>query len=430
MYLTQFLIVIHSHISPLFKIIQAVVVDSGKVQESVKGLSDFRDITTSLVGSWIAKDDSKTWLGITAHGSSGDLLLLNKNGTVIKLSINSSTVNLTPVCNFKLPSNIHENFEDLTVFSNRLIFGLLDCNSCLFIYDIISGKLLQTLQEFTSGSVRVIPGINCKHLTTVFWSSSRIWKLNCKSLNELVKKVTTEGGDKNYENLGDETRSKASLESEMMVEVQEVLPRNRVDFLAEVMELLDVVKWLYLFGLKHSATVLLLEHVVSCTKRGESIPVTTLQLLKRLEKEVVRNPGVLLTLFQGDLGLKEECRSELKSFLNEIDQATVPSEYMTPLNLKILPFLRELYERWNEQIVVPSVDLGQLSTVLEDSAYGVVDAAVRAVIAGATDALCLEKMGILSLHAPAEAVNAFVKDGKSLLLRSGDEVNNIAEVLR
>lgn len=415
------------------------------MQDSVSSLSDFRDITTALVGSWTenANDESKTWFGITTHASTRDLLLLNTSGALLKLANKSNIIKLAPVCNLKLPAQIHEISHQVKLFSTGVTFGIIDCNSFVYIYDIVSGKLLQTMQEFSSGRVQVL-GANCKQ--TIFWALNGIWKLNCIPLNELVKTVacseTLNGGislnvDKlNGEILNDEMRKVAlpkaitkeqafSEENECNLEVKEVLGKPKVELLApQRLELLDVVNWLHTVGLKHSAMVLLLEHVISCSRKGDKVPETILQFLKRLGKDVLQNPGILFTLFEEDLALKEDSRSELKSFLDEIDQAPVPSEYMTPLNLKVLPFLRELYERWSEQIIVPSVDLSALPKVLEESASSVIDASVQSVVEGTTDAAALEKMEILSLQEPGQAVKAFVAEsGESLSLESEDGVN-------
>ncbi len=423
------------------------------MQESVSGLSDFCDITMALVGSWTenADDESKTWLGITVHASTRDLLLLNKSGALLKLSNNSNIIKLIHVCTVKLPSNIHQNSHHVSVFSHGVTFGIIDCNSFVYIYDIVSGKLLQTLQELSPGRVQVL-GMNCK---TIFWASNGIWELNCKPLNELVKTVTcgeSLNGEKlNGEILNEELQKgpdfseetdcslevlpKAIAEEQafseenecLNLEVREVLPKTKPELSApQELELLDVVNWLYVFGLKHSAMVLLLEHVNSCTRKGDKVPETTSHFLKHLGKGVLQSPAILLTLFEEDLGLKEDSRSELKSFLDDIDQATVPSECLTPLSLKVLPFLRELYERWSEQMIVPSLDLSTLPKILEENASGVIDASAQSVLTGATDAVTLEKMEILSLQEPQEVVKAFVRDDdESLLLESGDGVGAV-----
>ena len=414
------------------------MVKNGKVVESVSHHSDFRDITMSLVGSWTENnnDEDKTWLGLTEHGPTDDLLLLNWTGTLFKLSLKSSIIKLIPICKFKLPSGIKHNSDQHCVFSNGVIFGLVDCNSFVYIYDIMSGKLLQTLQEFSPERVQILL-TNCKH--AVFWTSNSIWKLHAGAANELVKMVSSKenSNDKEIKEINSKleandlspktTEEQHVFSMEYSIEVKEFSPESKTKLpVPEGLDLLDVVNWLYAFGLKHSAMVLLLEHVISLTRKGKEVPESTLQHLKGLGKEVLQNPGILLTLVERDSRLKEECRSELKSFLDDIDQAVVPSEYMTPLNLRVLPFLRVLHERWNEQLVIPALDLNSLPKVLEDSVSDVIDASVKAVVTGSTDAVAMEKMEILSFQESQQAVKAFLgKNEESLMLES-----DIGAVLR
>ena len=429
------------------------MVKNGKVDEAVSCHSDFRDITMSLVGSWTESDDdeNKIWVEITGHNSSGDLLLLSRTGTLFKLSLKSNIIKLIPMCKLKLPSSIHQNSDQHCIFSNGVTFGIIDCNSLVYIYDIISGKLLQTLQEFSPWRVQVLAS-NCKH--AVFWTSNNIWTLHGMAANELVKMVTVKEHS-NGEIVNDEIAQGQTFREEIKsnIEVNEVLPKATAkkqafsrehsfdarDVLPENgtelpvpggLDLLDIVNWLYAFGLKHSAMVLLLEHVISRTKRGEEVPESTLHHLKHLGKEVLQNPGILLTLVQKDSRLKEECRSELKSFLDEIDQAVVPSEFMTPLNLRVLPFLRVLHERWNEELIIPTLDLNTLPKVLKDSVADVIDVSVKSVVAGTPDAVAMEKVEILSFQESEQAAKALLgKNGETLLLENGD-VNDIGAVLR
>ena len=372
------------------------------------------------MGSWAedTDDESRTWLGITTHTSTQDLLLLSRGGALLKLSRRTSITKLVPVCSLKLPSNIQGSSHKVTVFSHGVMFGIIDCNSIVYIYDIVSGKLLQTLQEFSSERLQVLSA-NCKQ--TIFWTLNGIWELNCIPLNELVKTVTCR--DLNGETLPKET-IKEQEETEFNSEVDHGTPQE--------FQLLDFVTWLCVFGLKHSALVLLLEYVISCTGKGDKVPETTLHLLKHLGKDVLQSPSVLLTLFEDDLELREASRDELKAFLEEIDQAMVPSEFVTTLNLKILPFLRELYERWSEQMIVPSVDLSRLSEVLEENKPGgVIHTAAQSVVTGALDAMALERMEIMSLQEPQQAVKAFVGDGGNLLLGSEEHaISHLGAVLR
>ena len=379
-------------------------------------------------------------MGITVHTSTQDLLLLNTNGALLKFSTKTNISKHTPVCTLKLPSNIQENSHKVSVFSHGVTFGIIDCNSIVYIYDIISGKLLQSLQEFTSERLQVLTA-NCKQ--TIFWASNGIWELSCIPLNELVKAIACRY-NLNAEILNGEVRKESdfSEEAEHNLDEKEVLPKAILkgqegtecdvhQVTPEEFQLLDVVNWLCVFGLKHSALVLVLEHVISCSREGDKVTETTLQLLKCLGKDVLQSPAILLTLFKDDLGLKQKSRSELKEFLEEIDHATVPSEYITPLNLKVLPFLRELYERWNEKMMVPSVDLTLLSKILEENMPDVIDTTAHSVVADALDAVALEKMEIMSLQDPQQAMKAFLgDDGENLSLESEDAVNHIGVVLR
>ena len=368
-------------------------------------------------------------------------MLLDKSGTLFKAFFKANKVKLTPVCKLKLPSS---NFEKNSVFSNGLIFGLIDCNSFVHIYDIVSGKLLQVLREFSSKRVQVL-GTSSKHV--IFWTSDGIWKLNCMTVTDLVKTVTANENLSGEILNGEVTKEqKICREDGSALKARDVLPTDSEYSLGakafsskasvqtispEGLDVVDVAKWLGIFGLKHSAMVLLLEHVISCTKKGDKVPETTLQFLARLGKEVLQNPAILLTVFEDNLELKVQSRNELRSFLDEIDHARVPSQYVTPLNLKILPFLRELHERWSEQTIVSSVDLSTLPKVVEDCVSGVIDSSMRSAITGATDVVALEKVKIIWLQEPEEAVTTFLgNNGKTLSLEDNDEVNNVGAVLR
>lgn len=424
-----------------------MVFKDGKVEESVLCSLDFRDIATALVGCWSenAEELSLSCIGIAVHPSSQDLLILNSNGVLSKLCVKLDLVKLAPVCNIELPSTIsnQRNMREIEVFTNGLIFGLIHGSRVMYLYDIHSGKLLQKIENFAQSSERLhLLTSSCVEPTMVFWNVEGFWKLKCPSMNELVRTMNSS------QSAGDQgTPAKDLTIDDAPTAVS--MTRNLLDFSLKVNEtssqksygetavsskafgVIEIVVWLSAYGLEHSAFVVILDHIVSCLEARMEIPKEPLHVLRKLAKKVLQNPIVLLALGDKHLSLRENSLNELKQFLEELDQASVPSTYITPLNMQVLPFVRELFNVLTQQREVPSVELSKLSKVQDESTVADVHTALQFVTHGTPDAVSLDKIETLSLQEPYHAAKAFVPvNGENFQMESETAIGKVNAVLR
>lgn len=410
--------------------------------------TDFRDIATALVGSWSEnpEEPSISCLGITVHPSSQDLLILNSTGVLSKLCIKSNTNNLIYVCNIELPAGEigHGHMKDINVFANGFVFGLVDDSHVIYLFDILSGKLLCQLEDFAGSPVGLHVLSSCSVMpATVFWNFKGIWKLECPSLNEVVKTALN-----TTQSVGDEATTferTTAVEKQKAISVNDnslsVMPKGEDTFPkkscsetaanSKVFGAVEVAVWLSVSGLEHSACVLMLDHVLSNLGARGDIPEMSLDSLRKLLKKVLQNPVVLLALGDEHLQFGENSLNELEQFLEELDQSCTPSTFGTPLNMHILPFLRELFNLLIQQREIPAAEMMKLRKLNGESAAVDMDATLLSVTSGALDSIGLDRMEILSLQEPSYVVKAFVPvNGENFQTESETAVGRIHAIMR
>ncbi|XP_046856521.1 uncharacterized protein LOC124449624 [Xenia sp. Carnegie-2017] len=331
--------------------IQAATIKEGKVQESVLNLSDFRDISAALVGAWIEDYDEGTTsdIALTVHPTSKELLMLSKSDCVFRLSYCATLIKLECMSRLRyLPVCIKENSKHISVFANGLLFGLIDRQSCLHIYDVTSGKLLQTMREFDGvAHERTVLSCSADDGLNTFWSSRGIWLLTCLSFKDIIEQAKRSENNLILRYEDEKQLNTRAVDSRRTAEhfpsKRQDLTKKRHSFLERKndlegkndantavafvngttdanIDLIDVVNWLSFYGLKSSSLSLLFQYVMQSRQIDSKVPKIVLELLQSLAKDVLGSSSLMWSFFEEDLELRDKCRNEMREFLDEVDQ--------------------------------------------------------------------------------------------------------------